>query len=177
MPVDEAAYRTYVASRRGNLRRTAYFLTGDWHLAEDLVQTVLTKLYLSWKRVQRRDNLDAYVHKALVNVYIDHTRRPSRREHSTDTSADHLASRAETDYPSTTSDPIVRNQLMSALADIPPMQRAVLVLRFWDDLSIAQVADALNCSVGNVKSQTSRGLERLRTALGSELLQALEEYR
>jgi RNA polymerase sigma-70 factor (sigma-E family) len=173
MPVDESSYRTFVASRRQSLRRTAYFLVGDWHLAEDLVQVVLTKLYLSWGRVQRRDNVSAYVHKTLVNAYIDHTRRPSRREHATDTPPDHVGN----GDPESSTGPLMRHRLISALADVPPMQRAVLVLRFWDDLSIAQVADVLNCSIGNVKSQTSRGLDRLRTVLGPVALESLEEYR
>nr|WP_246221096.1 SigE family RNA polymerase sigma factor [Phytoactinopolyspora mesophila] len=180
MKIDEASYREFVVARRRSLLRTAYLLCGEWHLAEDLVQDTLAKLYVAWRRVQRRDEVDAYARKALLNTYIDSRRRPWRREHTTDTTR-HDASTAALNGsggsgdPADQGDPGMRRQLLDALADVPPRQRAVLVLRFWEDLSVEQVADLLNCRTGTVKSQTARGLDRLRDLLGATTLAEMKE--
>ncbi|SDT25936.1 SigE family RNA polymerase sigma factor [Jiangella sp. DSM 45060] len=160
---DEASYKDFVTARRRALLRTAFLLTGDWHAAEDLVQEALTKLYVSWRRLYRGDDLLAYARRVLVNAHIDGTRRPWRREHAVDVVPDFAAA-----DPADAGDPYTRERLLAALAVVPPRQRATLVLRFWEDLSVEQVADLLDCSTGNVKSQTARGLDRLRDVLGSE---------
>ncbi|SDU67215.1 SigE family RNA polymerase sigma factor [Jiangella alkaliphila] len=171
--IDEGPYGEYVAARRRALLRTAFLLTGDWHAAEDLVQETLTKLYVSWRRIRRRDDLDGYARKTLLNAYIDSTRRPWRREHAVDTVPDGTG----VGDPAEGSDPQARNRLLTALAAVPPRQRAVLVLRFWEDLSVEQVAGLLGCSTGNVKSQSSRGLDKLRELLGPQEFAMVEEQR
>nr|WP_174257561.1 SigE family RNA polymerase sigma factor [Phytoactinopolyspora alkaliphila] len=188
MKIDEASYREFVVARRRALLRTAFLLCGDWHLAEDLVQETLAKLYVSWRRVQRRDEMDGYVRKALVNTYIDNRRRPWRREQVTDGSLIGSGDRDDEHHdrssrahsgpagdPAHMGDPSLRQRLVDVLADVPPRQRAALVLRFWEDLSVEQVAGLMNCSEGTVKSQTARGLERLRDLLGTDELAEMKE--
>jgi RNA polymerase sigma-70 factor (sigma-E family) len=156
---DEAEYTELVAARAHALRRTAYLMCGDWHQAEDLVQTVFIKLYQAWNRVQRRDSLDAYLRRILIRACIDAKRRKHRRESSYG------------EMPETAAEPgspyEERAALIAALAQIAPRQRAVLVLRYWEDLSIEETAGILGCSTGTVKSQASRGLETLRGVLAS----------
>ena len=151
-------FESYVAARRRHLRRTAYLLCGDWDRAEDVVQDALTRLYVHWRRASRADDLDAYVRRSLVNAFLAEGRRPWRRERSTET----LPVTAYADPSGAVDD---RDQLRRALAGLGASQRAVVVLRYWDDLSVEQTADALGCSTGNVKSQASRGLARLRETL------------
>ncbi|MEP7053847.1 MAG: SigE family RNA polymerase sigma factor [Actinomycetota bacterium] len=154
---DEAEFRDYARARIVPLRRTAYLLCGDWHLADDLVQTTLTKLYVAWRRVNRREAVDGYTRQILVRSYLSERRRPWRREHPTAV----LPERAELGREG----PGERERLMSALARVPPRQRAVLVLRYWDDNSVATTAELLGCSEGTVKSQAARGLAALRGVL------------
>jgi RNA polymerase sigma-70 factor (sigma-E family) len=161
--VRDAEFSDFVASRRAQLRRTAYLLCGDAHRAEDLVQTVLMKLYVAWPRVRRADggvgvNVDAYARRMLVNAHIDESRRPWRREWSDDSRFDVIEA-AET---TTTED---RDLLMTALAGLPPRQRAAVVLRHYWGLSVEETARDLGCSTGTVKSQTSHALRRLEDAL------------
>jgi RNA polymerase sigma-70 factor (sigma-E family) len=158
----DAEFRAYVAARQRSLRRTAFFMCGDWNAADDLVQTTLTKLYVAWHRVTSKNGPDAYAHRILANAVIDARRRPWRREISTDSvndSEDIAASTARSDD---------RLDLAHALAQLPPRQRVTLILRFWADASVAETADALGCSVGTVKSQTARGLDTLRHLMGSD---------
>ncbi|WP_116951095.1 SigE family RNA polymerase sigma factor [Jiangella endophytica] len=171
--IDEASYREFVSVRRRGLLRTAYLLTGDWHAAEDLVQDTLTKLYLSWRRVRRREDAPSYARRTMLNAYVDSTRRPWRREYAVAAVPDRIGG----GDPADGGDPDTRTRLMTALAGVPPKQRAVLVLRFWEDLSVEQVAELLDCSTGNVKSQTARGLERLRAVLGPAQLASIREVR
>ncbi|WP_134741322.1 SigE family RNA polymerase sigma factor [Nocardioides sp. 503] len=157
----EPEFREWVAARRSHLRRTAYLLCGDWHLADDLVQEALTRAFAAWGRIVRGGQPDAYVRKILLNLYLDHRRRPARRE------------AAWAELPDTASvgggasDLGERERVLAALREVAPGQRAVLVLRFWEDLSVEQSAQALGVSTGNIKSQTSRGLEALRGALAT----------
>ncbi len=151
-------FASYVAARRHHLRRTAYLLCGDWDRAEDVVQDALTRLYVNWRRAARADDLDAYVRRSLVNAFLAEGRRPWRRERSTD----ELPVTAYADPVGAADD---RDELRRALAALGASQRAVVVLRYWDDLSVEQTADALGCSSGNVKSQAARGLARLREVL------------
>lgn len=156
----ESDFRGWVASQRVDLRATAYMLSSDWHLADDLVQDALTRLYAVWERVTASGDPGAYARRILVNLYLDHQRRPWRRR---EVLLDALPDRAAYEVPSGADG--LRDEVVAALRQVPPGQRAVLVLRFWDDLSVEQTASVLNTSVGNVKSQSSRGLDTLRTAL------------
>ncbi len=156
---DEADYRAYVSGRSLALRRTAYLLCGDWHQAEDLVQSVFTSLYVNWHRVRDRDSLDGYVRTTLVRRVIDESRRPWRRE----TASDRLPDGASPDDFSIEDRALVR----AALRQLPVRQRAVVVLRFFDDLDVATTAQLLGCSTGTVKSHTARALASLRTQLGA----------
>ncbi|WP_305789884.1 SigE family RNA polymerase sigma factor [Symbioplanes lichenis] len=153
----DAAFAEYFAARSGAMRATAYLLCGDWHRAEDLVQTAFTKLYVHWPRVTRHETLDPYVRRVLLRTFIDDGRRGWRRRERP-----YEQAREPTgDQP----DPDDRLMLVRALSAVPARQRAVLVLRYWEDLSVEATAAALNCSTGTVKSQASRGLATLRTLL------------
>ncbi len=161
-PDDE--FVAYYAARADHLRNTAYLLCGDWHLAEDLMQISVTKLYKAWRRIERHDTLDQYARRVLLRAFLDERRRSWRRELST--MPDHpTLDRVATESTSTDE----RMLLRSALQRVPKRQRAVLVLRFFADLSVEQVADILGCSTGTVKSQTSDGLANLRSVLGPAL--------
>ncbi len=153
----DRAFAEYFAARSGAMRGTAYLLCGDWHRAEDLVQTTFTKLYVHWHRVARHEALDPYVRKVLIRAFIDEGRRLRwRRESALDASAERPAA------PVPSEDRLV---LLAALGRVPPRQRAVLVLRYWEDLPVEEVATLLNCSAGTVKSQAARGLATLRALL------------
>ncbi|MFI7705694.1 SigE family RNA polymerase sigma factor [Nonomuraea sp. NPDC049480] len=152
-------FREFVLARQQALMRTAYLLMGDAHLAEDLLQSVLTKVVGHWPKLSRDGNPEAYTRKALVNQYISWRRRPRPELPSAD------PPERSASYDEATLDRIVLRQ---ALAKLTRKQRAVIVLRFWEDLTEAQTAEALGCSIGNVKSQTHHALARLR-ALAPEL--------
>ncbi|MEU2704599.1 MULTISPECIES: SigE family RNA polymerase sigma factor [Micromonospora] len=153
----DTAFAEYFAARSDAMRGTAYLLCGDWHRAEDLVQTTFTKLYLVWNRVSRHDVLDSYVRQILIRLFLDERRRGWwRRER---------VSGADAEGPAPADAPEDRLVMLQALAAVPPRQRAVLVLRYWEDLSIEETATVLNCSPGTVKSQAVRGLDTLRGLL------------
>ncbi|MCW3814395.1 SigE family RNA polymerase sigma factor [Micromonospora sp. DR5-3] len=153
----DAAFAEYFAARSDAMRGTAYLLCGDWHRAEDLVQTAFTKLYLVWNRVSRHEVLDAYVRQILIRSFLDERRRGWwRRER---------VGGDEAERPAPPDSPEGRLVMLQALAAVPPRQRAVLVLRYWEDLSVDEVAALLGCSPGTVKSQAARGLDTLRGLL------------
>jgi RNA polymerase sigma-70 factor (sigma-E family) len=160
---DEANFRAFVSSRQQGLRRTAFLMCGDWHAADDLVQTRLTKLYVAWPRLERDRPPDGYVYRILANAVIDERRRPWRREVD-------VESIMEWDSPDIRSgEAEERLDMAAALKLLPQRQRVTLVLRFWADASVAETAHALtSCSTGTVKSQTARGLTTLRSLLGAE---------
>ncbi|MFD0278723.1 SigE family RNA polymerase sigma factor [Kitasatospora sp. NPDC127111] len=153
----DAEFTEYVASRSGWLRKVAYLLCGDWHRADDLVQESVTRLYVHWSRAGRVENVDGYARKVLVNVFLAEQRSPWWRRTT--------RSGIETDGVSPSVDLDASLDLRQALAALPPRQRATVVLRYYCDLTIDQAAEALGCSPGNVKSQTSRGLDTLRSSL------------
>lgn len=160
----ETEFVAYYEARAAAVRKTAYVLCGDWHLAEDLTQTAFTKLYQAWHRLERHDALDAYVRQTLVNAFLDERRRPWRREYAIGPQSPLF------DRPVPADDRGAdREILLDALGRIPKRRRAVVVLRYWEDLSVEQVALLLDCSPGTVRSQASRGLADLRTALGDQL--------
>ena len=154
---DERAFAEYVTARRRPLLKVAWLLTGEWHLAEDLLQTALAKTYVAWRRVE---DPDAYVSRVLTTTYATWWRRRWRGEHPTE----HLP---ETAGPDTYRGVELRHELLAALRRLPRKQRAVLVLRFFEDFTEPETAAALGCSVGTVKSHTARALARLR---GSAML-------
>ncbi|MCD0450050.1 SigE family RNA polymerase sigma factor [Actinocorallia sp. API 0066] len=155
---DEESFRRFVAERSPSLLRLAYLLTADRSAAEDLVQNALVKAYLRWKRIET--NPEAYVRRILVTVAADEHRRPHRRH---ETPAETLPERPGAD-PFAAVDGNVR--LRAALAALPAGQRAAVVLRHWVGLEVAEVADLLGCSAVTVRSQTMRGLDKLREAYG-----------
>lgn len=153
----------YVDARALVMRRTAYLLCGDWHRAEDLVQTALTKLYVAWPRVRRDGSVDAYARKVLVRAVIDDSRRAFRRRETVVDAVPDSASPVS----GTASDLDVRG----ALASLPAGQRTVVVLRYWEDLSVAETARLLGRTEGTVKSQAAKGLAALRELLGHDVLE------
>lgn len=156
-------FEEFVAGRGQALQRFGYALTGDWGLAEDLLQTALAKAYPRWSRV-RRDDPEAYVRRIMINTWSSWWRRRWRGE----LPADRLPEVAE---PDSLTGVEHRQALRSALGALPPRQRAVVVLRYHQDMSEAQVADLLGISVGTVKSQAAKALASLRAQA------ALEPYR
>jgi len=148
----------FVTAQRTALLRMARLLTaGEEASAEDLVQTTLTRLYVPWPRVRRAGNPVGYARTTLTHVFVDERRRAySRRETPTDEVRDGSAPEADRDLAHT---------VLAALATLAPRQRAVVVLRHFLDLDIAETARILGCSTGTVKSQNAKALERLRTTL------------
>ena len=153
---DEAAFVEFAEAVRGQLRRTAYLMCGDWEQASDHVQEGLIRVYVAWPRLTRAGREYAYARKAVVSAFLDHARRRSSTEIPVE--PDRNVSSGQDVAESVA----VRAALMSALADLPLRQRACVVLRYFDDLSIADTAAVLGCSEGTVKSQTSRALASLR---------------
>src|ERR1700761_5879328 len=151
-------FHSFVLDRRASLVRAATLLTaGDGHLAEDLVQSTLTKLYVAWPAFRRADNPDGYLRRTLVNALTDERRRWWRRN---ERPVAELPDRPGAEAPA-----MADKGLRAALRDLPPKMRAAVVFRYFYDLDIADTADALGCSVGTVKSQTARALDRLRSVL------------
>ncbi|HSV37421.1 MAG TPA: SigE family RNA polymerase sigma factor [Nocardioidaceae bacterium] len=148
-----AGFDEYVAARSAHLLRTAYLLTQDSHLAEDLLQTALTKAWFAWGRID--GDPEPYVRKILVNSFASMWRRKWNGERPTEELPD--TGGGTHDESTTTS-----HDVMTALANLPKRQRAVVVLRFFEDLTEAETARILECSVGTVKSQTSKALAKLR---------------
>ncbi|WP_410809631.1 SigE family RNA polymerase sigma factor [Micromonospora sp. 067-2] len=144
----------FVVTRSRRLLRTAFLLTGDWASAEDLLQTALARAWEAWRRID--GDPEPYVRRILVNAYASSWRRRWRGELPT---AD-LPEAAAVADPQTSIDD--RDRLWRALGRLPRRQRAVLVLRYFEDLSEAEISETLGCSVGTVKSQASRALARLR---------------
>ena len=150
-------FADYIAARLQALRRLAFLLCQDWHRADDLAQATAIKTYTHWARAERAGNTDAYVNAILVREFL-HERRTgwARRVRLTEP-PEIMAFPADQDS---------SLDLRSAVAALPPRQRAVLVLRFYCDLNIYQAAEVLGCSPGTIKSQTAKGLDTLRRAMG-----------
>ena len=162
---DDVEFGELVAARSLALRRTAYLMCGDWHQAEDMVQVAFIKLHAAWGRVRRRKDLDAYLRRTLLRTCIDEKRRARwHREHPASDALPDIVEAPQRSDPETLSD---RDALVAALRALPPGQRAVLVLRFWEDQSVEETARLLRCSIGTVKSQTARGLTAMRAVFAS----------
>lgn len=156
MDAEVEGFAQFVDARQRALQRTAWLLTGDWAMAEDLVQTALARSWPRWERITPRGDPEVYVRRVMVNTWASWGRRRWRGE---------KASAVVPDSPAgadVASEVALRMAVQSALEALPRRQRAVLVLRVYDDLSEAQVAQVLNCPVGTVKSTMSRALAKLR---------------
>jgi RNA polymerase sigma-70 factor (sigma-E family) len=160
--IDRDGFEEFMTSRWAGLVRLAFGLTGDRWLAEDLAQTALASAFAAWWRVRRADDPDAYVRRILINASKSRFRRGRVREQppapaevpgagaAASAGADPAAAVAE------------RSALLTALAALPPRQRAVVVLRYWEDLTDAQAGALLGCSASTVRSQAARALAKLR---------------
>ncbi|MFL6076425.1 MAG: SigE family RNA polymerase sigma factor [Mycobacteriales bacterium] len=153
----ERRFREFVAGRSAALFRLAYVLTGDYHQAEDLLQTALTRTAAHWRRVE---DPDAYVRTTLYRLRISGWRRHARHR---ETSPGVLPERP---VPDSADQVVLRVGMYEALRRLTPKQRAVLVLRYFEDLPEREVAEVLGCSVGTVRSQTARALAKLRATAG-----------
>ncbi len=151
----EERFRAWAAQRVDRLHRTAFLLCGDWHVAEDLVQEALTRTALHWRTVESAQSPDAYVWRVLANE----AKQRARRRWTKEPPVAHVDAAAVSDG---AQERAVRAELMDAIRRLPQRQRAALVFRYFEQLSEAETAAALGCSVGNVKSQTHRALNTLR---------------
>ncbi|WEH40459.1 SigE family RNA polymerase sigma factor [Streptomyces sp. NBC_01218] len=156
-------FREFAAGCAGHLYRSASLLTGgDVHLAEDLVQETLGRMYMLWGRIHRIDNPAAYAQTVLVRAFLTHRRRRSSGERP-------VAEVPDAVHPGAGEDPVLRMTLLDALDRLSPKDRAVVVLRYWEDRSIEQTAEALRVSPAAVRTRCVRALARLRTLLGGSL--------
>ena len=158
---DPEEFTSFVLSSQPGLRRTAYLMCGDWQLASDFVQEALIRVYRHWPRLRGEAGARSYARKAVVSVVIDAKRRRS----STEVPVDRIR---ETPGPDDADRSADRELLTRCLAQVPARQRACLVLRYYDDLPVSEVATTLGISEGTVKSQTARGLETLQAAFARE---------
>ncbi|MDA1361639.1 SigE family RNA polymerase sigma factor [Glycomyces luteolus] len=154
----EAEFRSFAIAQRESLRRYAYLLCGDWYEADDIVQKALTKMFAAWRRVEP-GGASAYVRKIVTNVFISHRRLAwVRRERVSSELPVQELDRPQEDVE-------VRMELIAALNQLPARQRATLVLRYWEQLSVDETATAMSCSTGTVKSQSAKALRKLREIL------------
>ncbi|MFD4536747.1 SigE family RNA polymerase sigma factor [Kitasatospora sp. NPDC058397] len=157
----EDEYLEFAAARAKALYRSAYVLAaGDTYLAEDLVQEALSRVYVHWKRVAKADNPAAYAQTVLVRTFLSLRRRRSSGERPIGTMPDSAAAGPDT---------ALRLTLLDALGQLPPRDRAVLLLRYWEDRSIEETARMLKLSSSAVRSQGTRALGKLRALLGDSL--------
>ncbi|MEU2281466.1 SigE family RNA polymerase sigma factor [Streptomyces sp. NPDC013178] len=156
-------FMEFAAGRAGHLHRAACLLTsGDTHLAEDLVQETLSRMYALWGRMSRIDNPAAYAQTVLVRTFLTQRRRYSAAERP-------LAELPDSPALRDGDDPALRLALLQALRELPPKDRAVVVLRYWEDRSVEETAQAMNVSSAAVRSRSSRALAKLRERLGGSL--------
>jgi RNA polymerase sigma-70 factor (sigma-E family) len=155
----EDDFIAYAQARAQRLQQRAYLLCHDWHLAQDLTQITLARLYASWRRVQNAESVDGYATKIMIRAFLDHKRLKSSREIVTDQVPERAGqSGAE-----------LRLTLLEALRLLPPRERAIVVLRYWEDHSVATVAEMLSVSPGVVKQRSMRALTQLRAVLGPDV--------
>ncbi|GAB3221700.1 SigE family RNA polymerase sigma factor [Glycomyces halotolerans] len=156
---DEAAFRSFALDQRDGLRRYAYMLCGDWHEADDIVQKSLTKLFPAWHRIEP-DGAVSYARKIVTNTYLSHLRRGwVRRERTTA----QLPEPAVQGSPQSAVD--TRMEVLAALERLPAKQRATIVLRYCEQLTVEETAAVMRCSIGTVKSQSSKAIRALRKLL------------
>jgi RNA polymerase sigma-70 factor (sigma-E family) len=148
-------FAQFVAARGRALQRTAWLLTGDWGIAEDLVQTALVRAWPRWERIHRRDQPELYVRKIILNTWLSWRQTKWRNEQATEHLPDGVV------HGDMEGEITVRLAVRNALQSLTHRQRAVVVLRIFDDLPERQVADLLNCAVGTIKSTLSQALDKL----------------
>ena len=156
MDAEAEGFAQFVEARQRALQRTAWLLTGDWALAEDLVQTALVRSWPRWERIRRRDDPEIYVRRAMVHSWLSWRRRRWWGEHAAESVPDSAV------VGDLAAEVALRVTVQRALRSLPARQRAVLVLRVFDDLPEAQVAQVLGCAVGTVKSTLAHAVARLR---------------
>jgi RNA polymerase sigma-70 factor (sigma-E family) len=158
----ESGFREFAEARTGHLFRSACLLTsGDTHFAEDLVQETLGRMYVVWGRSSRVGNPAAYAQTVLIRAFLAHQRRRSAQERPSDELPD--------TSDSTPGDASLRITLLDALRQLPPKDRAVIVLRYWEDRSVMETAEILNVSSAAVRTRSTRALARLREQLGGSV--------
>jgi RNA polymerase sigma-70 factor (sigma-E family) len=155
----ELDYRDFASARAAALFRLAFLMSGDWHEAEDLVQTTLASLFASWSRVRRNNSMDAYARRVLVNAFLSQRRLRRSRETPIAQFADVAAPAVDQD---------LRLTLVAALRQLPPRSRAVVVLRYLEDHNIEYVAELMGVTPAAVKSLNARGLAQLRELLSGD---------
>ncbi|WP_225821024.1 SigE family RNA polymerase sigma factor [Streptomyces naphthomycinicus] len=153
-------FQSFVVGRWPRLMRTAFLLTGEQHAAEDLVQSTLEQVFVAWRRVGAADDPEAYVRRVMINGHARRHRRKLREFLAPKDDSGLVREVADTGDRIAQADD--RSTLLKALAQLPPRQRAAVVLRYWEDLTETQVAEAMGCSVGTVKSNTAKGIAKLR---------------
>jgi RNA polymerase sigma-70 factor (sigma-E family) len=154
----EAEFAEYVAARLPSLRRLAMLMCQDWHRADDLVQTAITRLYVSWPRAKAAASIDSYVRTIVVREFLNEQRSGWFRRVT--------LSPELPDRPASAFDAEASLDVQAAMRALPPRQRATVVLRFYLDLNVDQTAQVLGCTAGTVKSQTAKALDNLRRELG-----------
>ncbi|SCG76467.1 SigE family RNA polymerase sigma factor [Micromonospora humi] len=154
-------FSAFVAATAPRLRRIAYLMCRDWHLAQDLTQITFTRMYASWARIRQSANLDAYSRRVLMNAVFDQRQRRSDTEVV-------CADLPERPQPPATTD--LHVALMTALAALPVRDQAIVVLRHWEDRSVASVARILGISASAVKMRDARALGRIRALLGDDFV-------
>lgn len=166
---EEREFREFVAARSRSLLHTAYLLTGDWEQGRDLLQTALASTARRWSRLRDRQQPESYVRRAIYHAQVDRFRLLSwGRETVTDTLPDHPSAEAA-DWAETV---VQRRDIMAALRQLPKRQRAVIVLRYFEDRPDAEIAEILGIAQGTVRSQTHKALATLRAAMGEDGLSA-----
>ncbi|MFL6101041.1 MAG: SigE family RNA polymerase sigma factor [Actinomycetales bacterium] len=165
----DEGFESFAAARSGALFRTAWLLTGDWQLAEDLVQETLARIYLRWRKVSHMDNPAAYARRTLVNVHTSYRRVRRNSERPAADPSDSTAAQGHDHGRDHGDDPDVRLTLLAGLARLERTDRSVLVLRYWEDLDVNATAELLGMSAANVRTRSMRALARLREALGADL--------
>src|SRR5262245_12224070 len=156
---DDAAYSEFAAAVAPRLFRSAVLMCGDWHLAEDLVQTTLAKLYVAWPRVEAARSAEAYAMGTLSKTFLSHVRTRRNTERPTAELGDELAG---------TDDVVARLELFEAVRALDPVDRSVVVLRYWNDLSVEETAAQTGLSSSAVRTRCSRAIGRLRDQLSGE---------
>ena len=159
----DAEFTAFAVAAAPRLRRSAYLMCRDWHLAQDLTQITLARMYASWRRLWRTVNLEAYSRRVLMNAVFDHKKRRSDSE----IVLERLPERSGTSRDGAVE---LHVALMDALATLPVRDRAIVVLRHWEDHSVETVAEILGVSASVVKTQGARSLSRLRAALGEDFV-------
>ena len=157
-------FEEFVQATGNQVFRTALLLCGDWHLAEDLTQTTYAKVYAAWRKVSRADSPVAYTRSVLLNTYLSHRRLKRSGERPSD------------DLPESAylGDPTIRLALLDALRELDPKDRAVVVLRYWEDRPVADTAHALGTTEGAVRTRTTRATAKLRDRLGADFVTAMD---